>query len=96
MAQNDGRNIQLSTSKAGVEVLTIAANVAQGADQACRRAFLFSPSANDAVYLNHGAAADADDYLLLEDVEIEIPCSNTNQIYLYGTNANKVYLRWYG
>ncbi|MDD5511616.1 MAG: hypothetical protein PHI12_12530 [Dehalococcoidales bacterium] len=96
MAQNDGKSIQLATSKGGVEVLTIANDVAQGADQPCRRAWIYSPTGNNDAYYNHGATADADDYLLLEGVEIELPISNTNQINIYGTDGDKIYVRWYG
>lgn len=96
MAELQGRAVTRSTADAGVEKLTIAANVASGSDQDCKRVLIIAPAGNTCpVYMQIGATADADDFLIPEEVVIEVFVTNTNKLHFYsGTNDDTVRLYW--
>lgn len=97
MATKDGERTYLATSLWGVEVVTIASNVGQGADQDCAWCYVYPIAANTgSIQMNMGAVADADDVTLVDDVPLRMHISNTSQMYFYGaTNGDKVMIIWF-
>lgn len=96
MGQTDGRSTRHATSDWGEEVITIASNVGQGADQDCTRCLVFSPSGNTGSIQVANTTATADDVTLVDDVVYEFNVSNTNLLNFYGdTNGDKVNLIWF-
>ena len=85
----------VSSDSGGVEVMTIATVTDDTpADQDCRSFLVWTPDAQ--VYLNIGAAADANDPLLPADVILPMPFNNTSLAHFYnaaGGNAT-VYVVW--
>lgn len=77
----------------GTQKLTISSNVAQGSSQACR-SVLVVHSSDNAVYLQLGATADADDFIVPKNVPIPIPIDNCSKLYFYGTDADTIRLLW--
>lgn len=94
-ATEEMQNDSLSTKSTGggTQKLTISSNVAQGNDQACRSVLLVHSSDN-AVYLQLGATADADDFIVPKNVPIPVPVDNCLKIYVYGTDADTIRLLW--
>ena len=79
----------------GVEVLTIAATVAVGSDQACRSALLWTDAADTEMRIEAGAeAAASGDFLLLANQYLPVPVKNTNLLKFFGTNGAKIYILW--
>lgn len=80
----------------GIEILTIASNVANGADQVCRSALIWTDGSDVTMKIDSGlTAADADDFLLLANQYLPVPVSNVNLIRLYGgTDGKKIYVLW--
>lgn len=78
----------------GIEVLTIATNVANGASQACRSVILWTDGSDVTMKIGTGAA-DANDFLLLANVYLPVPVNNTNLLRFYGgTDGKKIYLQY--
>jgi len=96
MAELQGRAVGRSTAQAGVEVLTISSNVAQGSDQDCKRVLVWVPDGNTgAVSMNIDATADANDVVLSSDTVYELFVTNTDKLHFYSSNdTDKVYLYW--
>lgn len=65
----------------------------QGSSQACRSVLVIHTSDN-AVYMNIGAAADADDWPVPKNVPIPTPVDNCSDLYFYGTDADTIRLLW--
>lgn len=78
----------------GIEVLTIATNVAVGTSQACRSAIIWTDSAD--VTMKFGDdAADANDFLMLQNTYLPVPVNNTALLRFYGaTDSAKIYILW--
>lgn len=77
----------------GTQKLTIASNIAQGSDQACRSILVVHTSSN-AVYMNIGATADANDFIIPANVIVPVPIDNCSKLYFYGTDADTIRLLW--
>lgn len=75
--------------------LTIPADPFQvtGSDQACRSVLVVHTSDN-AVYMNIGAVADADDFIIPKNVVIPVPIDNCNKLHFFGTQADIIRLLW--
>ena len=82
-----------NSASGGTQKLTIASNVAQGSDQTCRSILVVHASDN-AVYMNIGATADADDFIIPKNVVIPVPIDNCSKLYFYGTDADTIRLLW--
>ena len=80
----------------GTEILTIATNVANGADQVCRSAIVWTDGADVRVKIDSGlTAADVGDFLLLANQYLPMPVKNTELLRFYGgTDGAKVYILW--
>lgn len=80
----------------GTEILTIASNVAVGADQDCRSAVIWTDGTDVTVKIDAGGtAADANDFLLLANQYLPMPVKNTDLLRFYGgTDGKKVYILW--
>ena len=78
----------------GIEVLTIAATVAVGSDQACRSAIIWTDAADTTVLIDGTAAiaADVNDFLLLQNTYLPMPVSNLKYLRFFGTNGAKIYI----
>lgn len=77
----------------GTQKLTISSNVAQGSDQVCRSILVVHTSAN-AVYMNIGATADADDFIIPANVIVPVPIDNCSELHFFGTDADTIRLLW--
>lgn len=88
----DDSLVTKSTS-GGTQKLTISSNVAQGTSQACRSILVVHASDN-AVYMNIGATADADDFIIPKNVIVPVPVDNCSDLYFYGTDADTIRLLW--
>jgi len=85
----------VTSGEFGFEKLTIASNVAQGADQDCRECWILVPSGNTGSVTLSNTTADANSFDLLEDTYLKFPISNTNKLYFYSPNDNDViWLLW--
>lgn len=85
--------LNANSSTGGTQKLAIDSNVAQGSDQACRSILVVHASDN-AVYVNIGATADANDFIIPKNVVVPIPIDNCSKLYFYGTNADIIRLLW--
>jgi len=88
-----GTSLIKQSTSGGTQKLTIASNVAQGSSQACRSVLVVHTSDN-AVYVNIGATADADDFPIPKNVVVPIPVDNCSDLYFYGTDADTIRLLW--
>ena len=93
MSKYSGMRLDAVSAGGGTQKLTVANNVAQGTSQACRGVLVVTSSSN-ATYVNIGATADADDFILPQNVVVPIPVSDCSDIYIYGTNSDTVRLLW--
>ncbi len=76
----------------GNETLTIASNVANGSNAACRSTIVWTSSTDVRVKIGTGDAT-VDDFLLLQNVYLSIPVVNPVYLRFYGaTNGAKVYI----
>ena len=80
----------------GTAILTIATNVAVGADQICRSCIIWTDGADVRVTIDEGGgAADVGDFLLLQNQYLPMPVKNTELLRFYGgTDGKKVYILW--
>lgn len=79
----------------GTQKLTIPADPFQvaGSDQACR-SVLVVHSSDNAVYMNIGAVADADKFIIPKNAVIPIPIDNCSKLNFFGTAADTIRLLW--
>jgi len=77
----------------GTQKLTIATTHAQGTAQPCRSILVVHTSDN-AVYMNIGATADADDFIIPKNVIVPVPVDDCSDLYFYGTNGDTIRLLW--
>lgn len=79
----------------GTQKLTIPADPFQiaGSAQACR-SVLVVHSSDNAVYMNIGAVADTDDFLIPKNVVIPVPIDNCSKLHFFGTQADTIRLLW--
>lgn len=79
----------------GTQKLTIPADPFQvaGSAQACRSVLVVHTSDN-AVYMNLGAVADADDFPIPKNVVIPVPIDNCSKLNFFGTAADTIRLLW--
>jgi hypothetical protein len=97
IVDNDGTDAGLligNSKDGGTSVLTIAANVAVGADTECRSAILWTDAEDVSMKIDGDeTAADAGDFLLLVSTYIPVPVKNLKYLRFYGvTNDAKVYI----
>lgn len=96
LSDKDGKTVDplfANSSTGGTQKLTIASNVAQGSDQDCRSILVVHTSSN-AVYMNIGAIADVDDFIIPANVIVPVPINNCSKLYFYGTDADTIRLLW--
>lgn len=79
----------------GTQKLTIPADPFQiaGSNQECR-SILVVHSSDNAVYVNIGAVANADNFLIPKNIPIPIPVDNCSRLNFFGTAADVVRLLW--
>ena len=79
----------------GTQKITIPATPFQvaGSSQACR-SVLVVHSSDNAVYMQLGAAADADDFLIPKNVPIPVPIDDCSKLNFFGTQADTIRLLW--
>jgi len=77
----------------GTQKLTISSNIAQGSAQVCR-GVLVVHSSDNAVYLQLGATADADDWLIPKNFPVPVPIDNCSKLHFYGTDADTIRILW--
>lgn len=82
-----------TSSAGGTQKLTISSNIAQGSAQACR-SVLIVHSSDNAIYLQLGATADVDDWLVPKNFPIPVPIDNCSKLHFYGTDADTIRLLW--
>ena len=76
------------------EVVTIAGNVGQGADQDCREVQIWIP-VSDVVRIGGSAASAVTGPILpTETSPLRIAISNTNKLFFNGTNGDLVNIIW--
>jgi hypothetical protein len=97
LVDNDGSDLRPiigNSDDGGIEVLTIATNVANGSDIECRSCLLHTDAADVYMKIDGGlTAADVDDFLLLQATLFPIPVSNLKYLRFYGaTDDAKVYI----
>jgi hypothetical protein len=88
-------NLVVNSDGGGILVLTIAGNVAVGVDQVCRSVLLHTDAADVTMLLDStgAAAADANDFLLLQSTLMPVPVKNLKHLRFYGvTDDAKVYI----
>ena len=88
-------NLTANSDGGGIEVLTIAGNVAVGSDQACRSVLLHTDAADVTMLIDGtgAVAADANDFLLLQATMTPVPVKNLKYLRFYGvTDDAKVYI----
>lgn len=83
----------MQSTGGGTQKLTISSSTAQGSAQICRSVLIIHSSENP-VYLQLGAAADADDFIIPKNFPIPVPIDNCSKLYFYGTNADTIRLLW--
>lgn len=64
-----------------------------GSDQECRSVLVVHASDN-AVYMNIGAVADADDFLIPKNMVIPVPVDNCSRLNFFGTADDIIRLLW--
>jgi hypothetical protein len=85
-----------NSSVGGNAVLTITANVAGGSDVGVRSVLLYTDAADVTMTIGE-SAADADDFLLLQNSYTPVPVSNLKFLQFYGaTNGAKIYILYRG
>lgn len=93
MSKYINARLDIVSAKGGAQKVTLANNVGQGSSQPCRSILVVHASDN-AVYMNIGAAADADDFIIPKNVIVPVPVSDCSDLYFYGTNADTIRLLW--
>lgn len=88
-------SLSAPSTDGGTQKLTIPADPFQvaGSDQTCR-SILVVHSSDNAVYMNLGAVADADDFLIPKNVVIPVPIDNCSKLNFFGTEADTIRLLW--
>jgi len=88
-------SLLVKSTEGGTEKLTIPADPFQiaGSAQECR-GVLVVHSSDNAVYMNIGAVADADDFLIPKDVVIPVPIDNCSKLNFFGTADDTIRLLW--
>lgn len=86
--------IKISTG-GGTQKLIIPADPFQvaGSAQACR-SILVVHSSDNAVYMNIGAVATADSFLIPKDTPIPLPFDNCSRLNFFGTATDTIHLLW--
>lgn len=79
----------------GTQKLTIPADPFQvaGTAQACR-SILVVHSSDNAVYMNIGAVATADSFLIPKDTVVPVPFDNCSRLNFFGTADDVIRLLW--
>jgi hypothetical protein len=88
-------NLAANSDGGGILVLTISGNVAVGTDQDCRSVLLHTDAADVTMLIDStgAAAADANDFLLLQSTLMPVPVKNLKHLRFYGaTDTAKVYI----
>ncbi len=81
-----------NSSEGGNVVLIIASNVASGSDVGVRSVLLYTDAADVTMTIGE-SAADADDFLLLQNSYTPVPVSNLKFLQFYGaTDGAKIYI----
>ena len=75
----------------GTQKLTISDTIAQGNDQPCCSVLI---SSNKDIYLQIGATADADDFLIPKKTVIPVPIDNCSKLHFFGSNGDVIRLLW--
>lgn len=89
-------NIVASSDAGGIEVLTIATNVAVGTTQVCKSAIIWTDSADVTMKIGT-SAADANDFLMLQNTYLPVPINDVALLRFYGaTDDAKIYILWRG
>jgi hypothetical protein len=85
-----------NSNDGGSILLVIASNVAAGPDQECRSCMLWTPANDVAMKIDkEETAAEASDFLLLQNILFPIPVSNLKYLRFHGgTDASKIYVLW--
>lgn len=89
----DATSLIKTSTGGGTQKLTIASNVAVGSAQACR-GVLVVHSSDNAVYLQLGATADADDWEVPKNTPVPVPIDDCSKLNFYGTDADIIRLLW--
>ncbi len=81
-----------NSREGGNAVLIIAGNVASGSDVGVRSVLLYTDAADVTMTIGE-SAADADDFLLLQNTYTPVPVSNLTFLQFYGaTDGAKIYV----
>lgn len=91
---NESSLIKTSTA-GGVDKITIPADPFQvtGSDQACSSALLIHASDNS-VYINFSSVASANTFPVPKNFPIPCPVDNLNEINVFGTEADDIFVLW--
>lgn len=88
-------SLSTKSTEGGTQKLAIPADPFQvaGSDQECR-SILVVHSSDNAVYMNIGAVATADNWLIPKDTPIPLPFDNCSKLNFFGTQADVIRLLW--
>ncbi len=85
-------SLSKNSNGGGSQVLTIASNVANGSNVACRSAIVWTDGSDVRMKIGDGDAT-ADDFLLLGAAYLPVPVTNPIHLRFYGgTDGKKVYI----
>lgn len=88
-------SLSRQSTSGGTQKLTIPADPFQvvGSDQACRSVLVVHTSDN-AVYMNIGAVASADNFIIPKNVPTPVPVDNCSKLNFFGTQADIIRVLW--